>query len=71
MITPPACPKIQPIELLFGIAKQVIYDKNWKANDRAHLVRRIKEKIPTMDINPITKMFDHLKKNFAWLITLD
>ena len=45
MITPPACPKIQPIELLFGIAKQVIYDKNWKANDRAHLVRRIKEKM--------------------------
>ena len=62
MITPPACPKIQPIEFLFGIAKQVIYDKNWKANDRAHLVRRIKEKMQKMDISPIIKIFDHLKE---------
>ena len=39
-----------------------MYDKNWKANDRAHLVRRIKEEILMMDINPIIKMFDHLKE---------
>ena len=49
-------------EYFFGITKQVVYDKNWKVNDRAHLVRRIKEEILMMDINPIIKMFDHLKE---------
>ena len=49
-------------EYFFGIAKQVVYNKNWKVNDRAHLVRRIKEEILMMDINPIIKMFDHLKE---------
>ena len=39
-----------------------MYDKNWKANDRAHLVRRIREKMPKMDICPIIKMFYHLKE---------
>ena len=49
-------------EYFFGITKQVVYDKNWKVNDRAHLVRRINEEILMMDINPIIKMFDHLKE---------
>ena len=49
-------------EYFFGIAKQVVYNKNSKVNDRAHLVRRTKEKISKMDINPIIEMFDHLKE---------
>ena len=52
-------------EYFFGITKQVVYDKNWKVNDRAHLVRRIKEEILMMDINPIIKMFDHLKEKIC------
>ena len=59
---PPACPQIRPIEYFFGIAKQVVYDKNWKAKDRPHLIRRIKEKVPNLNIEPIIKMFDNLKE---------
>ena len=29
---------------------------------RAHLVGRIKEKMPKTDLSPIIKMFDHLKE---------
>ena len=49
-------------EYFFGITKQVVYDKNWKVNDRAHLVRRINKEILMTDINPIIKMFDQLKE---------
>ena len=45
-----------------GCTMNYTYDKNWKTNDRAHLVRKIKERIPKMDINAIIKMFDHSKE---------
>ena len=50
------------IEYFFGIAKQVVYDKNWKAKDRPHLIRRIKEKVPNLNMEPIIKMFENLKE---------
>ena len=55
---PPACPEIRPIENFFGIAKQEVYDKNWKAKNRDQLIRRLKQKIPNMDTAPIIKMFE-------------
>ena len=59
---PLACPQIRPIEYFFGIAKQVVYDKNWKAKDRPYLIRRIKEKVPNLNMEPIIKMFENLKE---------
>ena len=56
-----ACPEIRPIENFFGIAKQEVYDKNWKAKNRDQLIRRLKQKIPNMDTAPIIKMFENLK----------
>ena len=53
---------VRPIEYFFGIAMQVVYDKNWKAKDRPHLIRRIKEKVCNLNIEPIIKMFDNLKE---------
>ena len=39
--------------------------KNWKADNRAHLVEESRKKIQKMDINPIIKMFDHLKEKIC------
>ena len=57
---PPACPQIRPFEYFFGIGKQVVYDKNLKAKDRPHLIRRLKEKVQNLNIEPIIKIFHNL-----------
>ena len=52
---------LQTWEKFFVIAKQEVYDKNWKAKSKDQLTRRIKQNIPNMDTAPIIKMFENLK----------
>ena len=37
---PPCCPQIRPIENFFGILKQMVYAKNWKAENKAQLEKQ-------------------------------
>ena len=41
---PPNAPQIRPIESYWGILEMNVYDGNWTAQTRDHLIRRIKMK---------------------------
>ena len=58
---PPNAPQIRPIENYWGILKMKVYERNWTAKTRDHLIRRIKMKQKEIDQDIIIKMFDHLK----------
>ena len=58
---PPSAPQIRPIENYWGILKMKVYEGNWSAKSREHLIRRIKIKQKEIDQNVVMKMFDKLK----------
>ena len=58
---PPACPQIRPIEQFWSMLKQKVYAKNWSAKNREQLIRKIRKTAKEFDMEPIIKMFDHLK----------
>ena len=58
---PPACPQIRPIEQFWSILKQKVYANNWSAENRDQFIRKIRKCAKEFDMNPIIKMFDHLK----------
>ena len=41
---PPNAPQIRPIENYLGILKKKVYERNWMAQTRDYLIRRIKMK---------------------------
>ena len=41
--------------------KQKVYANNWSAKDRPQLIRKIRKCVKEFDMEPIIKMFDHLK----------
>ena len=59
----PNAPQIRPseIENYWGILKMKVYEGNWSAKTRDHLIRRIKMKQKEIDQDIVIKMFDHLK----------
>ena len=58
---PPNAPQIRPIENYWGILKMKVYEGNWKAKTRDHLIRGIKMK---QKLTKILSMFDDLKGPF-------
>ena len=58
---PPNAPQIRPIENCQGILKKKVYEGNWTAQTRDHLIRRIKMKQKEINQDIVIKMFDNLK----------
>ena len=58
---PPNTPQIRPIENYWGILKKKVYEGNWTAQTRDHLIRRIKMKQKEINQDIVIKMFDNLK----------
>ena len=72
---PPNAPQIRPIENYWGILKKKVYEGNWMAQTRDHLIRRIKTKQKEINRDIVIKMFDNLKgqvhvANQNWLQSL-
>ena len=57
----PNAPQIRPIENYWDILKIKVYEENWSAKNRDHLIWRIKMKQKEIDQDIVIKMFDHLK----------
>ena len=60
--TPPNAPQIRPIGNYWGILKKKVYEGNWTAQTRDHLIRRIKMKQKEINQDIVIKMFDNLKR---------
>ena len=58
---PPNAPQILPMEAFWAILKMKVYEGNWSAKNRDHLIRRIKKSIQEIDMEIIIKMFKNLK----------
>ena len=58
---PPNAPQIRPIENYWGILKMKVYEGNWTAQFRDHLIRRIKMKEKEINQDIVIKMFGNLK----------
>ena len=58
---PPATPQIRPIEQFWSMLKAKVYENNWSAKNREQLIRKIQKCAREFDMDPIIKMFDHLK----------
>ena len=60
---PPNAPQIRPIENYRDIRKMKVYEGNWTAKTRDHLIRRIKIKQKDQEINQdiLIKIFENLK----------
>ena len=61
-MNPQNCPQSKPIETLWSILKNMIYDQGWQATNIDHLKRRIQQKIKEIDINVIQSMFSGIRK---------
>ncbi len=58
---PPNVPKARPIEDLWAILSQKVYEKGWKAKTTSQLKRRIRSCIKKIDLNPIQAMFERIR----------
>ena len=66
---PPCCPQIRPIENFFGILKQMVYAKNWKAENRAQLenkIRRVIKNIKDQEPEIFQNLFLNLKQKIVY-----
>ena len=59
---PQNCPQARPIETLWSILKNMVYDKEWKAKTIDHLQRRIAKKLKEIDIKIVQQMFSGIRK---------
>ena len=57
----PHAPQIRPTENYWGLLKMKVYEGNWSAKSREHLIWRIKSKQKEIDQNVVMKMFYRLK----------
>ena len=57
----PNAPQIRPIESYWGILEMNVYDGNWTAQNRDHLIWCIKMKQKEINQDIGIKMFDNLK----------
>ena len=61
-LNPPNAPQIRPIEMYWGALKQRVYAKNWTANDRDQLIRKIKKCAKEMESQIYVRMFEKLRE---------
>ena len=62
ILNPPNAPQIRPIEMYWGALKQRVYAKNWTANDRDQLIRKIKKCAKEMESQIYVRMFEKLQE---------
>ena len=55
-------PQARPIEVIWTILEQKIYENNWEANDIDHLVRRIKQNIKELDQQMLQDMMEGVRR---------
>ena len=56
------CPQARPIETLWLILKNMVYDEGWEAKTLDHLQRRITKKLEEIDIKIVQQMFSNIRK---------
>ena len=59
---PQNCPQARPIETLWSILKNMVYDEGWEAKTIDHLQRRIAKKLKEIDIKIVQLMFSGIRK---------
>ena len=59
---PQNCPQARPIETLWSILKNMVYDQGWEARNIDQLKRRIMKKIKEIDMNVVQTMFADIRK---------
>ena len=59
---PQNCSQARPIETLWSILKNMVYDQGWEARNIDQLKRRIMKKIKEININVVQAMFADIKK---------
>ena len=59
---PQNCPQARPIEVLWSILKNMVYDERWEAKTIDHLQRRIAKKLKEIDIKIVQQMFSGIRK---------
>lgn len=58
---PQNCPQARPIETLWSILKNMVYDQGWEAQNIDQLEQRVSEKIKEIDINLVQRMFSNIR----------
>ena len=56
------CPQACPIETLWSILKNMVYDEGWEAKTIDHLQRRIAKKLKDIDIKIVQHTFSGIRK---------
>ena len=59
---PQNCPQARPVETLWSILKNMVYDQGWEARNIDQLKRRIMKKIKEISINVSQIMFADIRK---------
>ena len=59
---PQNCPQARPIETLWSIVDDMVYDKGWEATIIDQLKRRITEKLKEIDLKVVQTMFSGIRK---------
>ncbi|CAF4230632.1 unnamed protein product [Rotaria magnacalcarata] len=59
---PQNCPQARPIETLWSILKNMVYDEGWEAKTINQLRRRIEKKLKEIDIKVVQQMFSGIRR---------
>jgi transposase len=59
---PQNCPQSRPIETLWSILKNMVYDQGWEAQNIDQLKRRIMQKMKEIDVSVVQTMFSGIQK---------
>jgi transposase len=59
---PQNCPQSRPIETLWSILKNMVYDQGWEAKNIDQLKRRIIKKTKEIDMKVVQAMFSGIRK---------
>jgi transposase len=59
---PQNCPHARPIETLWSILKNMVYDQGWQARNTDQLERRIAQKMEELDMNVVQPLFSGIRK---------
>ena len=59
---PQNCPQSRPIETLWSILKNMVYDQGWEAQNIDQLKQRIIKKMKEIDMNVVQAMFSGIRK---------
>ena len=62
-LNPSNAPKLRPIEDFWGIYKQIMYGKRWRAKNIEHLKKKIAESLKKFDLKVAPQLADCLYKS--------